>query len=233
MHIFYCPDILLTNELSEEESQHCTKVLRLTEGTEITVTDGKGHFYPSRIVRAHHKRCSVEILETIEQKPDRDFKIHIAVAPTKNIDRIEWFVEKAVEIGIDEISLLKCRYSERKDVKEERIRKIMISAMKQSLKATLPVLNPMIDIKTFMQREFEGEKFIAHCYKDQERIFLKDAYTKGKSATIFIGPEGDFSEEEVEMAIQTGFKPISLGNARLRTETAALVGCHSLHALNW
>lgn len=233
MHIFYSPDILLTGELSEEESQHCTKVLRLTEGEEIMVTDGNGHFFRSRITRAHHKRCAVEILEVIDQAPDRDFKIHVAVAPTKNIDRIEWFVEKAVEIGIDEITLLKCRYSERKDVKAERIRKIMISAMKQSLKATLPVLNEMMDFKSFMQRDLEGEKFIAHCYKDQERIFLKDAYHKGASATILIGPEGDFSEEEVAQAIDKGFSPVSLGTARLRTETAALVGCHSIHALNW
>ncbi|MGL4994240.1 MAG: 16S rRNA (uracil(1498)-N(3))-methyltransferase [Bacteroidales bacterium] len=233
MNIFYTPEILSTLELSEEESQHCNRVLRMVEGEEIMVTDGNGHFYRSVITRAHHKRTSVEILETIDEVRDRQFKIHIAVAPTKSIDRIEWFLEKAVEIGVDEISLLRCRYSERKEVKEDRLRKIMVSAMKQSLKSRLPILNPMVEIKQFLEIEHQGQKFIAHCYKDQERVFLQQAYTKGESATILIGPEGDFSEAEVELALESGFNPISLGNSRLRTETAALVACHSMHAMNW
>ncbi|MGL5014238.1 MAG: 16S rRNA (uracil(1498)-N(3))-methyltransferase [Bacteroidales bacterium] len=233
MHIFYTPEILTTLELSEEESQHCNRVLRMVEGDEVMVTDGDGHFYRSVITRAHHKRTSVEIVETINEEISRPYKIHIAVAPTKSIDRIEWFLEKAVEIGVDEISLLRCRYSERKDVKEDRLRKIMISAMKQSLKSRLPILNPMVDIKQFLQREQEGQKFIAHCYKDQERIYLQNAYMRGDSATILIGPEGDFSEAEVELALESGYKPISLGSSRLRTETAALVACHSMHAMNW
>lgn len=233
MHIFYTPEILTTLELSEEESLHCNKVLRMVEGDELTVTDGAGHFYRSVISRAHHKRTAIEIVETINEQRERNFRIHVAVAPTKSIDRIEWFLEKAVEIGIDEVTLLRCRYSERKEVKEDRLRKIMVSAMKQSLKATLPHLHPMIECKQFLQSEQLGQKFIAHCYKEQERTFLHQAYRKGESATFLIGPEGDFSESEVELAIANNFQPISLGNSRLRTETAALVACHSMHTMNW
>ncbi len=231
MHIFYTPDIETKQELSEEESSHAIRVLRLTEGDEILLVDGIGNFYKAIITRAHHKRSSVEIVDKYADI-ERNFKVHIAVAPTKNIDRIEWFTEKSAEIGIDNLTLLKCRYSERKDVKKERISKILISAMKQSQKASLTELESLIDFKEFVTRKFDGEKFIAHCYKDTERRLLKDLYTPGHDAVVLIGPEGDFSEEEVDLAISNGFKPISLGTSRLRTETAALVACHTINLLN-
>ena len=232
MHIFYTPNVGVINELSEEESNHAVKVLRLTEGDKILLVDGKGKFYEALIVRAHHKRCSFEIQNEYSDQNKRSFKVHIAVAPTKNIDRVEWFTEKSAEIGLDELTLLKCRFSERKDVKNERLLKILVSAMKQSQKANLTKLNSVTDFKNFVSQPFDGEKFIAHCYKDSERILLKNAYNPGNNALILIGPEGDFSEEEVELALSNGFKPISLGNSRLRTETAALVACHTINLLN-
>ncbi len=231
MYIFYTPNISTSNSLSEEESRHAIKVLRLKEGDEVLQTDGKGFFYRTIIVSANSKHCITEIIETIPQKIERDFRIHIAVAPTKNLDRIEWFAEKATEIGIDEITPLRCRFSERKELKNERIEKILISAMKQSQKTNLPVLNSIIDFKDFVKREFPGQKFIAHCYEGQKEE-LKKLYTKGSDALILIGPEGDFSQEEVQLAIGNGFIPISLGNSRLRTETAALVACHTIHVVN-
>lgn len=233
MHIFYTPDIELLPELPEEESLHCAKVLRLTEGTEITLVDGKGSFYQANIVRAHAKRCAVEILsKTVEQPNISDYAVEIAIAPTKNIDRIEWFAEKATEIGINAITFLRCRYSERKEIKEERIQKIVVSAMKQSLKATLPRLEPMVDFAGFVARPFEGKKYIAHCYPNQPRKLFAHEALKNERVLVLIGPEGDFSEEEVALAITHGFNPISLGNSRLRTETAALAACHTVHLLN-
>ncbi len=232
MHIFYAPDIKNSTELPEEESNHAVKVLRLGEGAEIMLIDGVGMFYKAIITRAHHKRCAVEITDSYEQEQKWGGFFHIAVAPTKNIDRIEWFLEKSTEIGIDAITLLKCRYSERKDVKIDRLNKIVISATKQSLKARLPKLEGMVDFKSFVKQPFDGDKYIAHCYSQDEKVLLKDLYKAGSNALILIGPEGDFSEEEVKLALENGFKPISLGLSRLRTETAALVGCHTLHVIN-
>ena len=214
MHVFYTPDIQKTNELPEEEAQHCTRVLRLSIGDEITLTDGKGSFYKAEITAATNKRCLVAIKET-----------------TKNMDRNEWFAEKATEIGFDELTFLNCRFSERKVIKNERIEKILISAIKQSLKARLPKLNEMTDFNKFINQEFKGQKFIAHCYEG-EKPLLKDVLKAGEDALVLIGPEGDFSEGEVEKAIEQGFTPISLGKSRLRTETAALVACHTLNLLN-
>ena len=156
----------------------------------------------------------------------------MAVAPTKNMDRIEWFAEKATEIGIDALTLLRCRYSERKEVKTERVQKILVSAMKQSLKATLPELTPMTDFKQFVSLPFDGQKFIAYCGEAQDKKILKQLYRPGTNALILIGPEGDFSEEEVALAFENGFLPVSLGESRLRTETAALTACHTIHVLN-
>ena len=158
-------------------------------------------------------------------------KIHIAVAPTKNMDRIEWFAEKATEIGLDAITFVNCRFSERKVVKCDRVERIVVSAMKQSLKYSKPVVGEMIDFKKFISEERAGEKYIAHCYEGEKQL-LKDLHEPGKDATILIGPEGDFSPEEVKMAMDAGFKPVSLGNSRLRTETAALVACHTLMLKN-
>lgn len=231
MQIFYTPDISVCPELPEEEAGHCIRVLRLTEGDEILLTDGKGSFYKATISRAHPKHCEVTVLESWHQPSLWNFRLHIAVAPTKNMDRMEWFAEKATEIGIDEITCLNCRFSERKEVKPARLEKILVSAMKQSQKATLPVLNGMTDFKKFVTLPFEGRKFIAHC-EEGEKPLLKSIYHPGENALILIGPEGDFSPEEIALAIANGFEPISLGESRLRTETAALVACHTLHVLN-
>ena len=228
MHVFYTPDIQTSTELPEEEAQHCVRVLRLTAGDEISLTDGKGNFYRAEISVATHKRCLVNIKETIYQEPLWDGHLHIAMAPTKNMDRNEWFAEKATEIGFDELTFLNCRFSERKVIKTERIEKILVSAIKQSLKARLPRLNEMTDFCTFIEKDFKGKKFIAHCYEG-EKPLLKDVLTKGEDALVLIGPEGDFSEEEVKKAIEKGFVPISLGKSRLRTETAALVACHTMN----
>lgn len=231
MHVFYTPDIQKSNELPEEEAQHCTRVLRLGIGDEITLTDGKGNFYKAEITVATNKRCFVTIKETIFQEPLWPCHLHIAMAPTKNMDRNEWFAEKATEIGFDELTFLNCRFSERKVIKTERIEKILVSAIKQSLKARLPKLNEMIEFDPFIRQEFKGQKFIAHCYEG-EKPLLKNVLKPGKDALVLIGPEGDFSEEEVKKAIEQGFVPISLGKSRLRTETAALVACHTLNLQN-
>lgn len=231
MHVFYTPDIQVSNELPEEEAQHCTRVLRLNIGDEITLTDGKGNFYQAEITAATNKRCQVAIKETRHQEPLWPCHLHIAMAPTKNMDRNEWFAEKATEIGFDELTFLNCRFSERKVIKTERISKILVSAIKQSLKARLPKLNEMTDFHTFIQQDFKGQKFIAHCYEGEKKQ-LKEALTPGEDALVLIGPEGDFSEEEVQKAIEHGFVPISLGKSRLRTETAALVACHTLNLMN-
>ncbi|MBO5224859.1 MAG: 16S rRNA (uracil(1498)-N(3))-methyltransferase [Parabacteroides sp.] len=231
MQIFYTPDIALRAELPEEEAGHCIRVLRLTEGDEILLTDGKGMFYKAAISRAHPKHCEVDILESWQQPALWNFQLHIAVAPTKNMDRMEWFAEKATEIGIDAITCLNCRFSERKEVKPARLEKILVSAMKQSQKATLPVLTGMTDFRTFVTQPFDGRKFIAHCEEGDKKL-LKQLYQPGENVLVLIGPEGDFSPEEIELALKNGFLPISLGESRLRTETAALVACHTIHVLN-
>ncbi len=231
MHIFYTPDIHVSTELPEEEAQHCVRVLRLSTGDEITLTDGKGNFYRAEITAATNKRCFVAIRETIYQEPLWKGHLHLAMAPTKNMDRNEWFAEKATEIGLDELTFLNCRFSERKVIKTERIEKILVSAIKQSLKARLPILNEMTDFQQLIARDFPGQKFIAHCYEG-EKATLKDAIRPGEDVLVLIGPEGDFSEEEVKAAMEKGFTPISLGKSRLRTETAALVACHTFHLIN-
>lgn len=228
MHVFYTPDIQAKPELPEEEAQHCIRVLRLSTGDEITLTDGKGNFYRAEITAATNKRCLVKLTETILQEPLWPGHIHIAMAPTKNMDRNEWFAEKATEIGFDELTFLNCRFSERKVIKTERIEKILVSAIKQSLKARLPKLNEMVDFDKFIARDFPGQKFIAHCYEG-EKPLLKNILKPGEDVLVLIGPEGDFSEEEVAKAIKKGFRPISLGKSRLRTETAALVACMIAH----
>lgn len=231
MQLFYTPDILLTNELPEEEAKHAVRVLRLTEGSELLLTDGKGSFYKAVIEQANPKHCAVTILEQWQQPALWNFNLHIAVAPTKNIDRMEWFCEKATEIGVNTITCLSCRYSERKEIKTARLEKILVSAMKQSQKATLPVLQGMTAFKDFVNQPFDGRKFIAHC-EEGEKPLLKQLYKPGENALILIGPEGDFSPEEIALATQQGFEPISLGESRLRTETAALVACHTFHVMN-
>lgn len=231
MHVFYTPDIQNRSELPEEEAAHAIRVLRLEPGDEVMLTDGKGNFYRAEIATATNKRCLVNLLETIPQAPLWSGHLHIAMAPTKNMDRTEWFAEKATEIGFDELTFLNCRFSERKVIKTERIAKILVSAIKQSLKARLPKLNEMTDFDKFISQPFEGQKFIAHCYKG-EKPLLKDVIQPGADAVVLIGPEGDFSEDEVKKAEAHGFQSISLGRSRLRTETAALVACHILNLQN-
>lgn len=231
MHVFYTPDIQIRAELPEEEAAHAVRVLRLQVGDEVTLTDGKGNFYRAEIEIATNKRCLLKIVETLPQEAMWSGHLHLAMAPTKNLDRTEWFAEKATEIGFDELTFLKCRFSERKVIKTERIAKILVSAIKQSLKARLPQLNEMTDFNKFVAQPFKGQKFIAHCYEG-EKPLLKDVIRKGEDALVLIGPEGDFSGEEVKKATENGFVPISLGKSRLRTETAALVACHIMNLQN-
>ena len=231
MHVFYTPDIDTRYELPEEEAAHCIRVLRLAVGDEIMLTDGKGYFYKAEIDSISGKRCSFSILEKNRQEPLWKGHLHLAMAPTKNMDRIEWLAEKATEIGFDELSFLNCRFSERKVVKTERVDKIVVSAVKQSLKARKPVVNEMTDFSRFLQRSFSGQKFIAHCYEG-EKPLLKDVITPGEDVVVLVGPEGDFSREEVEKAEAAGFRPVSLGRSRLRTETAALVAVHIMNLYN-
>ncbi len=232
MHLFYSLDISSDiYVLSAEESRHCIKVLRLKSGDVVHLSDGKGNLYKTKIKDVDVKKCSLEILEVTNEYGKKDYKIHIAVAPTKNINRFEWFLEKATEIGIDQITPLICEHSERRIIKPERLNRVIIAAMKQSLKAYLPMLNPPQSFANFIDQKFDSERYIAYSSKNY-RNNLKDLYKKQKDAVIMIGPEGDFSNQEVGMAIQSGFKPISLGPARLRTETAALVTCHTINLIN-
>jgi 16S rRNA (uracil1498-N3)-methyltransferase len=233
LHLFYTSDITVPDYvLNREESRHAVKVLRLIAGEFIYLVDGKGGFYKAEIRQSDDEHCRVRIIETQQEYKKQFFHLHIAIAPTKSTDRIEWFLEKATEIGIHEITLLECFRSERRAVKPERLNKVLISAMKQSLKAYLPLLNEKTDFKTLLQNKYHGEKFIAHCNPSDSKLHLKNCYTSGKNAFLLIGPEGDFSPEEVELAIQNGFREISLGNSRLRTETAGLVACSIINMLN-
>lgn len=231
MHIFYTPDIAVNTELPEDEAKHCIKVLRLSAGEEILLTDGYGKFYRAAIDVMTGKRCTVNILEEITWQKPWDCYIHMAVAPTKNLDRMEWFAEKATEIGVDEFSFVNCRHSERRVLKTDRIERIVVSAVKQSKKALVPKINEMEDFMDFISRPFNGRKFIAYCFEGEKNM-MRDIIKKGENALVLIGPEGDFSEEEVDAALKAGFEPVSLGGSRLRTETAALVSCNMINIIN-
>ena len=235
VRFFYVPDAPGVQELPDEEAQHAIRVLRLGVGDEVMLMDGKGSFYRAEITEASKKHCQYRILETLPQPRQWYGHLHLAMAPTKNIDRTEWFAEKATEIGFDELTFLRCQFSERTVLKEERIEKILIAAMKQSHKAEKPKLNGMTDFKEFITRPFEGKKYICHCYDQsdlQPKQLLKTMLKQGEDALVLIGPEGDFSIDEVRMAEQYGFVPVSLGTSRLRTETAALVAVHLMHLIN-
>lgn len=232
MNIFYTPNVTSgTYTLSEEESKHCIRVLRLSEGSIIQLIDGNGGFYQAEIITANPKKCSVKIIETIKNLGQQNFYLHMAVAPTKNIERFEWFLEKATEIGIHEITPIECEHSERSSVKTERLNKIIVSAMKQSIKAYLPKLNELIPYKNFITKKFNGKKMIAHCHEGKKEL-LKNIYHPQTNVLILIGPEGDFSPKEIVIAIENGFTEISLGKSRLRTETAALTACHTINLIN-
>lgn len=232
MHIFYTPDIHSDKYLlNEEESKHCTRVLRLKEKDQVNLVDGKGGFYLAEIIDDHPKRTALSVIKQTLTYQKRNHYLHIAVAPTKNIDRFEWFLEKATEIGIDEITPIICERSERKDVKTERSEKVLIAAMKQSLKAYLPKINPQQSFSNLLSSVNEDHKFIAHCLPNEKKE-IRDHLRNQKSYLVLIGPEGDFSEQEINKALQNGFLPITLGNSRLRTETAALEACFEINYLN-
>ena len=234
MHRFYCPDIADTLTLGEEDSKHCVKVLRMAEGDTIEVVDGNGSLYTCRITMAHPKRCAIEVLEQRHQPPHWGCRIVLGVAPTKNLDRMEWLVEKCVEMGVDRIIPLRCHNSERTVLKTERLRKIMISAMKQSLKATLPRLDEMTPVNQVIAEFTAGTRCIAYCDemlpRDQRKT-LASVYQAGSDVLVLIGPEGDFSPEEVQAATTAGFLPVTLGESRLRTETAGMMSVAWIHAL--
>lgn len=229
--LFYSPDIIINSKLPEIESHHCVKVMRMQNGDLLTVTDGKGHFYKCTLIDANPKNSLVNIIEKIEVNQSRNFVLHIAFAPTKQMDRNEWFVEKATEIGIDRLTPIITNYSERKEIKFERLIKTAISAMKQSQQPFLPHIDGKVSFNDFIKLPFNGNKYIAHCYKTPKTP-LTQIYNKGSNALILIGPEGDFSELEVESAINSGFNPISLGESRLRAETASLIATHTIHVIN-
>lgn len=232
MHLFFTPDITDNDyTLNEIESKHCIKVLRLKVNDHIQLIDGKGNFYQAQIANADPKRCKVNITKIIKEFSKRNHYLHIAIAPTKNIDRFEWFLEKATEIGIDEITPILCEHSERKIIKPERLEKVIISAIKQSLKAYKPKLNELTNYRDFIEQNFDGIKYIAHC-EENEKETLKLNYNLGNNVLILIGPEGDFSPTEIILAKQNNFKEISLGESRLRTETAGVVACHTVNLLN-
>ncbi len=232
MHLFYSP-VIDTDyfTLDHEESRHCVKVMRLRAGDEVFLTDGMGGWYKAEIADPNPKSCILRINEKRTIPNPRSGRLHLAVAPTKNIDRFEWFLEKATECGIDEITPVICDHSERTIVKAARSEKVIASAMKQSLRAWLPTLNPAIPLNTFFKIGQRSQKLIAHCSDGNKKQF-QEVYNKGGNAVVLIGPEGDFSHQEIEQAITIGFQPISLGNYRLRTETAALAVCVSFNMLN-
>ena len=231
MNLFYQPQLpqgIL--HLDADESRHVVKVLRKKQGDYIRVTDGKGFFYDVVINQADPRHCTFDVTKKI-QSPSRNFAIHIAISPTKNADRIEWFVEKSVEFGIDEITLLECDHTERQHLKVERLEKMAISAMKQSLKAKLPVIHPLTSFQNTILSGHASEKYIAHVDSENPNQ-LQHIVTAGTSYLVLIGPEGDFSDEELTLANTQGFKKISLGPSRLRTETAGLAACHILNLAN-
>ncbi|MFV0390364.1 MAG: 16S rRNA (uracil(1498)-N(3))-methyltransferase [Paludibacteraceae bacterium] len=231
MQLFYAPDIAVEQSLSEEESRHAVRVLRVKVNDEINIVDGIGGLYKAVVTNPNPKRCEFEITDTIQNFARKNYRLHIAIAPTKNIERFEWFVEKSTEFGIDEITPILCRYSERKQLKVERLKKIIISAAKQSLQANFPKINPLETFEAFLSRQTDHPCFIAHCYEGAKPL-LSSVYQIGDDCTLLIGPEGDFSQDEVESAIKSDYQPISLGHSRLRTETAGIAACHTIVMLN-
>ena len=224
MHLFYAPRITLPDyTLPEEESKHCVRVLRLGGGDRLMLTDGRGAMYTAQVTDANPKRCTVRVVETAEQWGRRGYSLTMAVAPTKNTDRYEWFLEKATEVGCDVFIPLECDHSERRVVKPEREMKVITSAVKQSLKAYHPELKPLTKVWELIAQPFGGVKLIAHCGEPAAgRKYISECVKKGDAVLVLIGPEGDFSPEEVGFAVGNGFTEISLGDARLRTETAAV-----------
>ena len=234
MNLFYVENIENGMAiLPDDEARHCVQSLRKKAGDTIHFVDGKGGFYTGEIVEANRKRCTVRITQQQQNYEPSQVHLHIGIAPTKNINRLEWFLEKATEIGISEITPILCQRSERKTVRTDRLQKIMLTAMKQSLKAYLPKLNELTNFKDFIrtQNSVKSRTFIAHC-SEGEKPHLKDIYKAKQNTLILIGPEGDFSPEEVALALQHQYEAISLGKSRLRTETAGLAACHIINLVN-
>lgn len=229
--IFYVPDVAPEMELPEEEAGHCIRVLRLKEGDEILLSDGKGTFHDAVITGIDRKRCLVSVLRSESQQLLWRGNITLAMAPTKLMERNEWFIEKAVEIGVDRIVFLKTDHSEREVIRMDRVERIAVAAMKQSQKAFLPELVPMMPIGRFMSSLSGQDKFIAHCEEGDKR-HLADCVVPGNDVVTLIGPEGDFSPSEIDAAMKCGFRSVSLGRSRLRTETAAIVALHIMNLLN-
>ncbi len=227
MQLFYLENPKDEIILSAEESKHATKVLRKKEGDILNFTDGNGGFYKAEITLADSRKCRLKIVRSDQKEKQHNYHLHIAIAPTKNMDRFEWFLEKATEIGIDEITPIICSRSERKVIKKERCNRILLSAMKQSLKFYLPKLNEAITLKDFLKQDFEGNKYIAHC-EEGNKTELRVENIEPRTL-ILIGPEGDFSTSEIEIALQNQFKAVSLGTSRLRTETAGIVAVHTIN----
>jgi 16S rRNA (uracil1498-N3)-methyltransferase len=246
MNLFYVPEIdpSLPLLLPEDESAHCIRVLRMKMGDSLFLTDGKGMFYEGKVISDHPKRCTLKITRSIPDRAKRNFHLTVAIAPTKNIERLEWFLEKATEIGCDEIIPVICKHSERTIIKTERLNKVIVSAMKQCLKSQLPKLNELQDFKSFISstKKVNAQKFMGHIPELSNSEFppenpqgksLQAVCTKGENILVAIGPEGGFSEEEVTLAVQNGFVAISLGNSRLRVETAGVVVCSIVNSINF
>jgi 16S rRNA (uracil1498-N3)-methyltransferase len=234
LNIFYCPDIKFPEAtLSPEESAHCIRVLRMGRGDRVQVIDGQGGYYNAIITDPDPGKCRIEMADPIQTDKARNYTVHIAIAPTKNMDRFEWFTEKSVEIGIDFITPLLCQRSERRVLKTDRLEKLIISTMKQAIIPWHPVLSELTPYRDFVSAMAKSSisRFIATC-EHADRKFLRDACTAGKDTVVLIGPEGDFSPEEITLAVNLGFVPVSLGTARLRTETAGIVACHTVHMAN-
>lgn len=234
MQLFYHPDISESDKqiiFPKEESRHIVKVLRKKEGDLLNVTNGKGFLFKTEITSISAQKCLATVIE-VDAEAAPQYYLHLAVAPTKMNDRYEWFLEKATEIGVREITPVICDHSERQVVKLERYARVLQSAMKQSLHLSIPKLNETIDLNKFLSSELPGKKYIAHCEEAEEKRSLKSQMLPGETSTILIGPEGDFSSAEIELALKSGWIPVSLGSSRLRTETAAIVACHTAALLN-
>jgi 16S rRNA (uracil1498-N3)-methyltransferase len=233
MQIFYAPDISGdTYTLDEKESRHLIRVLRKTRGTCVRLIDGKGNLYEGLINKADQKKCIITVTGVNREFEKRNYRLHIAISPLKNQDRFDWFIEKSVEIGIDEITPLICRNTEKPGIRTERSNNLIISAMKQSLKTNKPILNVATSFNDFIRNNYSGTKMIAYCDESVNRKKISDIYVKGENAIILIGPEGDFSVDEIKLAIQEAFIPIHLGSSRLRTETAGVAASHSVYFIN-
>ncbi|MFA5647339.1 MAG: 16S rRNA (uracil(1498)-N(3))-methyltransferase [Bacteroidales bacterium] len=232
MHISYIPQISGNSiVLPEDESKHCIRVLRLNTGDTINIVDGNGNMLTCGITDPHPKRCAVEVIDIQHQFGKRNFRLHIAIAPTKNIERLEWFLEKATEIGIDEITPILCEHSERKNINNERLERVIVAALKQSIKAYKPTLNTLTPLKDAIKQDLQSTRLMAYC-GDFNEPHAKSLITPNSNVFMLIGPEGDFSPSEVEMALKAGFKTTGLGTARLRTETAGVVACTIANLIN-